>query len=173
MIHTSDGLPSIILTRYPTFLSRLNESFFIPWRTAAFVFHISGLITAGSYRRELVVNASLMPNPDPLTGEFLQGYQEDYDYMLTSANWAIAASATCLVIILLGFLSARTISSELNNIFHGLCHSVAGGLFMCAWVYEMHVARLWHIWYFWGLCPALVEMYVVTLSIWRGTESYK
>lgn len=162
MIHTASGLPQLVVSRYPTFLRRTNEMLLIPWRTSAIALHIAGLITLADYRKQLIVVSSLGPEYE----------QSDYDYMLRIANGAIAASVLCLALTTLGFLSGRSIQIPFTNLIHAICHTAAGVLFMCIWAYDAHVMRMWHVWYFFGLVPAVVEVAVVGASVFRGALAW-
>jgi hypothetical protein len=158
MIHTASGLPQMVMSRYPTFLSRPNEVLLVPWRTSGIVLHIAGLVTVADYRKTLIVTSSLGPL-----------YEEsDYDYMLNLADGAVVASVLCLVLTTLGFLSGRSIQIHVVNLIHAVCHTLAGVLFMCIWAYDSHVMRMWHVWYFFGLVPAVLEVAVVGASYYRG-----
>lgn len=157
MIH----IPStarVLFFQYPTLLSRPLQTILIPWRLLAFPFHVCMLLCVADYREKLVVRSSLS-----------QGYTEtEYLDAMSSANFAIAASIASLFIVMIGFLSGRTIQHETLNVLHCVSHSLAGSLLFAVWIYEAHAVRIWHIWYFWGFPPAFLEVLVVCRTIRQG-----
>lgn len=148
----------VLFARYPTALSKPNVMLLIPWRLAALMLHICALITVADYRHVLIVKASLPPRYS----------QADYDLLQNSTNWAIAASAFCLLLVSHGFFSGRTTQCEALNLIHAACHTTAGVLLISVWNDEAHVARLWHVWYFFSLIPAAIETLATLLSMRQG-----
>ena len=148
----------IVMTHYPTVLSKPNELVLIPWRLAALSLHICGLITCGHYRDKLITKSSLAEDYE----------QSDYDLLYNSSNWALAATIICFFIVSAGFFSGRSTSNEALNLIHAAIHTAGGTLLMCTWYYDGHIVRLWHVWYFFSLIPAGLEMIVNLLSRSQG-----
>jgi hypothetical protein len=78
----------------------------------------------------------------------------------------------CLAVTLAGIATAMTLREDAMNLMHAICHTTGGVLLVAVWYHTSHVARLWHIWYFFNLAPAIVEMIVILLKTRRGIEKW-
>ena len=142
---------------YPTILSRPND-LLLNWRLLALAVHFTMIVTVTQERPTLLIESSL-----PV------GYsQEDYNAVRSSSDLALAASYISLFVCTYGVFSARTLHLELNNLMHSVCHSCAGILLLTVWYYTSHVARIWHVWYFFGAFPSLIEVLLLVLSRRQG-----
>jgi hypothetical protein len=163
MIHIGRQVPRIVLGRGFTSLFRPNEFLLVRWRLAAFILHCTALLCVADYRHSLIVEGSLLP-----------GFSEDdYNHFNSSAQAAVAMTIICLAICVIGVGNARTLRVTGVNLLHALCHTSGGVLLMLVWYYTSHVDRIWHVFYFFSVIPASVEVLAVALSIWRGFDMWK
>jgi hypothetical protein len=160
MIHVGRQVPRIVLGRGWTSLFRPNEALLVRWRLAAFILHCTALLCVADFRDMLIIHGSL-----------LEGYtQEDFDFFSHSADAAVAMTVLCLAVSIAGVANARTLRVTGLNLLHALCHTSGGVLLILVWYYTAHVYRLWHILYFFSIIPALLEIFSVVLSHWRGYD---
>ncbi|CUI14066.1 membrane-associated protein, putative [Bodo saltans] len=162
MIHVGRQVPRVVLSRGWTSLFRPNESLLVRWRLAAFILHCTALLCVADYRDTLIVRGSL-----------LEGFtQEDFNFFARSANGAVAMTVLCLAVAVAGIFNARTLRVTGLNLLHALCHTAGGILLILVWFYTAHVHRLWHIFYFFNIIPASIEIFSVVLSYWRGYDMW-
>lgn len=162
MIHVAVPFPRIVSAHTSQFMMQPNEFVLIPWRLAALGLHVTALLAALDSRKDLIRASALPPEYE----------EEDYQYLLNSTNWAIAASFICLVVCSTGFFTGRTILNGALNLLHAVCHTVAGILLICMWYNEGHVVRIWHIMYFFALFPAAVETFCMIQSQLQGVDMW-
>ncbi len=161
MIHARNDAPVLLNDRHSMTLTCPNESFLIPWRMASFVFHCTALLAVADYRRILVFRSlPLVHSPS------------DYDLMSSTADLAVAVTVVCLAVCLTGMATAMSLREEVMNLIHAVCHTVGGVLLVAVWFYTSHVARLWHVWYFFSLAPASVELMLILLKTRHGLEKW-
>lgn len=163
MIHVGRQVPRIVLGRGLTSLFRPNEALLVRWRLAAFILHCTGLMCVADFRDTLIRQGSL-----------LDGYSDDdFDFFARSANAAVALTVVCLAISMIGVATARTLRVTGINLLHSLCHTAAGVLLILVWYYTAHIFRLWHVFYFFSIIPATVELLSFTMSWWRGYDMWQ
>lgn len=161
MIHVGRQVPKIILGR--GFFFRLNESLLVPWRLASFILHCAALLCVADYRHTLIVEGSL-----------LSGFSnDDLDFFMRSANGAIAATILCLVVCMSGVITGRSLRLPGVNLVHCVCHSVGGVLLMMIWFHTSHIERVWHVFYFFSLIPAIIEILSMIFSFLRGFDLWR
>lgn len=149
--------PRFLMVRYPTIFSRVND-ILINWRLLALSLHLMALVVIGNAKPQLIVASAL---PDPYT-------QDDFDAVDRSTQLALACSLGSLFICSMGFFTGRTTTNEPLNVVHASCHTIAGVMLVVVWDWSAHVARVWHIWYFFGLLPSVLEIVVFLSSRSRG-----
>lgn len=163
MIHVGRQVPRIVLGRGFTSLFRPNEALLVRWRLAAFILHCTALLCVADYRDALIKQGSL-----------LEGFSdEDYSHFATSARAAVGMTVICLMVCMLGVANARTLRVTGVNLLHAICHTTGGVLLLMVWYYTAHVHRIWHVFYFFSLIPAAVELISVVLSYSRGYDMWK
>lgn len=162
MIHIGQQVPRLVSGRRVTAFVRANETILIPWRLCAVILHLAAIICVADYRATLIVQASLLPGYSPA----------DYDHFMVSANAAIGLSIACLFVCTSGLFTGRTLRMSGMNFVHCVCHSVAGALLIVVWHYTLHVARLWHVFYFFSIPPTVCEVIAFCFSAWKGYDSW-
>ena len=161
MIHARNEAPELLTDRHPIWLSKPNESLLIPWRMASYIFHCTALLAVADYRRILVLRS--------LSFNYLQS---DFDMLSRTTDLAISATIVCLAVCMVGVVTAVTVRVDVMNLLHATCHTTGGVMLVAVWYYTAHTARLWHIWYFFSLIPAFLELLVVLAKTRRGLEKW-
>ncbi len=161
MIHARNDAPLLLNERHTISMTCPNEALLIPWRLASFIFHCTALVAVADYRRVLVLRS--LPFSYSMA---------DYDLVMGTANLAVALTIICLGVCLSGIVTAMSLREEVMNLLHAICHTIAGVMLVAVWYYTSHVARLWHIWYFFSLAPASVELLVILLKTRQGVEKW-
>lgn len=155
--------PQRQFSRYPTFLLRMNESVFAPWRMGAWMCHLIGLICIADSKDRLIIQSSL-----PIVFS-----NEDYLFLHTCTDMALAASIVCLAFCMWGICTTRTLRSGALNVIHGTCHTAAAVLLVVSWYCVAHIARLWHVFYIFSIIPTGVEFLALSYSYRSGIHTFR
>ncbi|CCW61677.1 unnamed protein product [Phytomonas sp. EM1] len=147
---------------FPTLFLNLNGIFLIPFRITMWVVHFTALICVSRGSKRMIIESSL---PD----EYLHA---DYVFLCNATNLCLATSFLCLFFNMWGIVTGRTLRYGLDNFFQGACDGAAGVLLILAWRFTAHVARLWHVFYFFTIIPTGFELLVLLNSYIKGIDIY-
>lgn len=161
MITHRHVVPVKLMEIYPTILSRPNENLLIPWRLLALSLHFTGWLTLVDAREAMIKRAM----PEPIA-------QEDYDLLWHGTMTGLAATLILLVFSSFSLLTGRMIRLDSLNLMHACFHTIGAIWLVEIWHQDAHVWRIWHVWIFCSLLPALVEAVMLVRLHRRGTFTY-
>lgn len=151
-----------VFTSFPTFTYRFNEAVLAPFRLFTWWVHFTALTCAAAGSNQMIIESSLA-----------EGYrQSDYRFLRQVTDLCLAVSFLCIFFNLWGILTGRTLRSGLANGLQGICHAVAGVLLIAVWHRKSHVARIWHVFYIFGIIPTFFEAIALFYSYWKGLDAY-
>ncbi|CCD12090.1 unnamed protein product [Trypanosoma congolense IL3000] len=145
-----------------TLTRRFNVAVLVPLRLFAASLHLTALICVADASAEFMRVSSSGTEQGGSNGKIPKD----------SLILCLALSFILLFFNLWGIISGRTLRFGFMNFMHVCTHTSAAILLGLAWYTSAHTKQLWHVFYALSLSPALLEVFALFLSYYRGLDVY-